>query len=182
MKVDIFSADPKYKIIYADPPWQFATWSNKAQKHVSQHYSTMTIEDIMKLPVNELADENAVLFIWVTFPTLPLALSAIEAWGFTYKTCAFTWIKQNKKTPSLFWGMGYYTRSNAEVCLLATKGKPLPRLSHKVHSVVMSPVEEHSKKPDEIRERIVELFGDIPRIELFARQHSEGWDCWGNEV
>jgi N6-adenosine-specific RNA methylase IME4 len=109
-------------------------------------------------------------------------LETIAEWGFTYKTCAFTWIKQNKKTPSVFWGMGYYTRSNAEVCLLATKGKPLPRKSHKVHSVIFSPIEKHSKKPEKAREGIEVLFGDLPRIELFARQHADGWDCWGNEV
>ena len=136
----------------------------------------------MALPVNDLAAENAVLIMWATFPNLPLALATIEAWGFTYKTCAFTWVKQNRKSPSLFWGMGYYTRSNAEVCLLAVKGRPLARYSHKVHSVILSPVETHSKKPDETRDRIVELFGDLPRIELFARQRAEGWDCWGNEV
>ena len=182
MKVDIFNPDKKYNIIYADPPWQFATWSNKAQKHVTQHYPTMTIQEIKELPVKELAADNAVLLLWATFPTLPLALATIEAWGFEYKTCAFTWIKQNKKSPSLFWGMGYYTRSNAEVCLLATKGKTLPRQSHKVHSVVVSPVRQHSQKPDEVRIKITELFGDLPCIELFARQHAERWDCWGNEV
>lgn len=181
MKVDIFNTDKKYQIIYADPPWQFSTWSNKAHKHVTKHYSTMTLDEIVELPANRIASDNAVLLMWATFPNLPLALSVIEAWGFTYKTTAFTWIKQNKKTPSLFWGMGYYTRSNAEVCLLATKGKPLPRLSHKVHSVIMSPVEEHSKKPDEVRLRIVNLFGDISKIELFARQNADGWDCWGDQ-
>ena len=182
MKVDIFDTSKKYSIIYADPPWQFSAWSNKAQKHVSKHYQTMTIQDIKDLPVNELASENAVLFMWATFPNLLLALDAIKAWGFTYKTCAFTWLKQNKKSSGLFWGMGYYTRSNAEVCLLATKGKPLPRMSHSVHSAIVSPIEEHSKKPDEARNRIVDLFGDLPRIELFARQNADGWDCWGNEV
>ena len=139
MKVDIFDTSKKYSIIYADPPWQFSAWSNKAQKHVSKHYQTMTIQDIKDLPVNELASENAVLFMWATFPNLLLALDAIKAWGFTYKTCAFTWLKQNKKSSGLFWGMGYYTRSNAEVCLLATKGKPLPRMSHSVHSAIVSP-------------------------------------------
>ena len=182
MKIDIFDTAKKYNIIYADPPWQFSAWSNKAQKHVSKQYRTMTIQEIKELPVNELSAENAVLLMWATFPNLPLALDAIKAWGFTYKTCAFTWLKQNKKSSSLFWGMGYYTRSNAEVCLLATKGKPLPRMSHSVHSAIVSPVEQHSKKPNEARSRIVKLFGDLPRIELFARQHAEGWDCWGNEV
>lgn len=182
MKADIFNTDKKYNIIYADPPWQFTAWSSKAQKHVSKHYETMSIQQIMNLPVNSLSENNSVLLMWATFPNLPLALATIEAWGFTYKTCAFAWVKQNKKTPSLFWGMGYYTRSNVEICLLATKGKPLARHSHKVHSVIASPVEKHSKKPDEARERIVELFGDLPRIELFARQYADGWDCWGNEV
>jgi N6-adenosine-specific RNA methylase IME4 len=182
MNVDICSTQKKYSIIYADPPWEFSRWSNKAQRHVTGHYSTMTIQEIMDLPVKEIAADNAVLLMWATFPNLPLALKAIEAWGFTYKTCAFTWVKQNKKSESLFWGMGYYTRSNAEICLLATRGKPLPRLSHKVHSVIVSPVERHSKKPASTRERIVELFGNIPRIELFAREQIEGWDCWGNEV
>lgn len=180
--IDIFNTEKKYSVIYADPPWAFTAWSDKARRHVSKHYSTMTIQEIMDLPVQELADDNAVLLMWATFPNLPLALATIEAWGFTYKTCAFTWVKLNKKSPGLFWGMGYYTRSNAEICLLATKGKPLERHSHKVHSVIVSPVEEHSKKPNETRERIVELFGDLPRIELFARQHADGWDCWGNET
>lgn len=91
------------------------------------------------------------------------------------------WIKQNKKTPTLFWGMGYWTRANAELCIIATKGSP-KRQSKSVHQVILSPVEEHSKKPEEARKRIVELMGDVPRIELFAREHSPGWDVWGNEV
>lgn len=105
-----------------------------------------------------------------------------QAWGYTYKTVAFTWVKQNKKTDGIFTGMGYYTRANAEYCLLGTRGKVLPRKSRSVSSVVISHLQEHSRKPDEVRERIVELFGDVPRIELFARQQVEGWDCWGNEV
>lgn len=182
MVVDIFNTDRRYNIIYADPPWSFSAWSDKAQKHVSKYYQTMGEDEIQNLPISLLTEENAVLFMWATFPNLPLALETIKAWGFTYKTCAFTWVKQTKKSSKLFWGMGYYTRSNAEVCLLAIKGKPPKRLSHKVHSVIMSHIEEHSRKPHEARERIVELFGDLPKIELFARQHTEGWDCWGNEV
>ena len=99
-----------------------------------------------------------------------------------YKTIGFTWVKKNKKSDSLFWGMGYYTRANTELCLLATKGKPLRRVSRSVHQVVESPVREHSRKPDEVRGRIIRLFGNLPRIELFARQKTEGWDVWGNEV
>lgn len=93
----------------------------------------------------------------------------MEAWGFVYKTVAFVWIKKNKKADSLFWGMGYWTRANAELCMLATAGQP-KRRSASVHQVILSPIEEHSKKPDVVRERIVELLGDLPRVELFARQ------------
>lgn len=109
------------------------------------------------------------------------AFKVIRAWGFEYKTVAFAWAKQNKKADSLFWGMGYWTRANVELCLLATKGH-LKRVSSKVHQVIMSHIEEHSKKPAETRDRIVELMGDLPRIELFARQKTSGWDVWGNEV
>lgn len=105
----------------------------------------------------------------------------IRKWGFTYKTCAFTWVKQNRKSDGLFWGLGFWTRANAELCLLATRGRP-KRVNKGVHSVVLSHVREHSRKPDEVRDRIVELMGDIPRIELFARQQVDGWDCWGDEV
>lgn len=141
----------------------------------------MSIEDICKLPVEKIVDKDCVLFMWMTFPTLVEGLKVLENWGFKYKTVAFVWIKQNKKTPSLFWGLGFWTRANAEICILATKGKP-KRISAKVHQVIISPVEEHSKKPDETRKRIVELLGDIPRVELFARQKVNGWDSWGNEV
>ena len=141
----------------------------------------MNIDDICNLPVKNIASENCVLFLWVTFPTLLDSFKVIEAWGFNYKTVAFVWVKHNKKTPTLFWGMGFWTRANAEICLLATKGKP-KRISAKVHQVIISPIEEHSKKPNEIRKRIVNLIGDLPRIELFARQRVQGWDAWGNEV
>lgn len=141
----------------------------------------MNIDDICNLPVKNIASENCVLFLWVTFPTLLDSFKVIEAWGFNYKTVAFVWVKHNKKTPTLFWGMGFWTRANAEICLLATKGKP-KRISAKVHQVIISPIEEHSKKPNEIRKRIVDLIGDLPRIELFARQKTDGWDVWGNEV
>lgn len=136
----------------------------------------------MKDVIDKISNENCVLFLWVTAPCLLEGLELINSWGFTYKTIGFTWIKTNKKNDSLFWGMGYYTRANTELCLLATKGKPLKRISKSVHQVVMSKIREHSRKPDEVRDRIVKLFDDLPRIELFARQQVDGWDCWGNEV
>ena len=141
----------------------------------------MSLDDIKALPVGELADKDCALFMWITFPLLREAWDVIESWGFTYKSVAFVWVKQNKKTPSLFWGMGYWTRANAELCIIATKGSP-KRQSKSVHQVIISPIEQHSKKPDITRDRIVELMGDVPRIELFARQKTEGWDVWGNEA
>jgi len=142
----------------------------------------MNKTDMQKLSVNEIADDNCVLFLWVTGPCLKEGLELIEAWGFKYKTIGFTWVKKNKIADTWFWGMGYYTRSNTELCLIATKGKPLKRISKSVHQVVDDRIMRHSKKPDSVRDKIVELFGDIPRIELFAREKVSGWDCWGNEV
>ncbi len=172
----------KYGIIYADPPWHYRVYSKKgAGRSAESHYPTMTIEEIQALPVSELADKDCALFMWITFPLLKESLSVLSAWGFKFKTIAFVWIKQNRKSDSLFWGMGYWTRANAEFCVLATKGKP-KRMAKNVHQVIVSHIEEHSKKPDEARRRIVRLMGDLPRIELFARQKSAGWDVWGNEV
>lgn len=184
MKVDIFNTDKRYDIIYADPPWRYQVWSRDTGlgRSAESHYKTMRKEEIQNLPISRLTNKNAVLFLWVTYPCLEEGLELIEKWGFRYKTCAFSWFKINKKRDTPFTGMGYYTRANNEICLLATKGKPLKRKSKSVKQVIMSRIEEHSKKPSIVRDRIIELFGDIPRIELFARQQADGWDCWGNEV
>lgn len=172
----------KYSIIYADPPWAYRTYSKKGQgRSAESHYPTMCIEDIKALPVGELAAKDCALFLWITFPCLCEALEVLTAWGFSYKTVAFVWVKQNRKNDDLFTGMGYWTRANAEICILATKGHP-KRVDAGVRQVILSHIEEHSKKPDEARERIVRLMGDLPRVELFARQSPEGWDVWGNEV
>ena len=169
----------KYQAIYADPPWDYqqCRLSGSAKKH----YPTMRIEELCALPVAEIADRDCALFLWATFPQLPEALRLIQAWGFVYKTVAFVWLKQNRKALTWFYGLGFWTRSNAEICLLATKGHP-KRQSAGIHQLVISPVERHIKKPDEVREKIVALMGDVPRIELFARQQTPGWDVWGNEV
>ena len=174
----------KYNIIYADPPWSY---KDKRDKHprmcggATSHYNTMSIEQIKALPIKDLAADNCMLFLWVTFPNLQEGLDVIKAWGFKYKTLGFSWIKTNKNNGKPFFGIGYYTKSNCEVCLIGVKGKPI-KASNSVSSVIISPRQEHSKKPDEIRDKIVELCGDVPRIELFARQKTEGWDAWGNEV
>ena len=170
----------KYNIIYADPAWHFKHWNDETVTR-KVPYDVMSKEDIKKLPVNELADDNCILFIWVTFPKLLDGLETIKSWGFEYKTVGFNWIKKNKKADSFFWGMGYWTRSNSELCLIATKGKP-KRVGKGVHQIIYERIEEHSKKPDCVRTKIVELCGDLPKIELFARQKVEGWDSWGNEV
>lgn len=169
----------KYAVIYADPPWSYRNKGTRAA--ADKHYPTMTLADIKALPVADIAAENCVLFLWATFPMLPEALETIRAWGFRYKTTAFVWAKQNRRSPGWFWGLGNWTRSNAEICLLATKGRP-ERVSASVHSLICSPVGKHSAKPNEARERIVELMGDVPRIELFAREKVPGWDAWGDEV
>lgn len=172
----------KYSIIYADPPWQYKVYSKKALgRSAESHYPTMELEDIQALPVGELADTDCVLFMWTTIPLLKDCFSVMKAWGFEYKTVGFVWIKQNRKSDSLFWGMGHWTRANAEFCMLATKGHP-KRKSAGVHQVIISHIEEHSKKPDIVRHKIIELVGDLPRVELFARQKTDGWDAWGNEV
>lgn len=171
----------KYSIIYADPPWSYKDKALSGKRGACCKYPVMSTNDICELPIHNLADDNCVLFLWVTLPKLNECFKVIEAWGFQYKTCAFTWVKRNKKSNTWFMGMGRWTRANSEICLLATKGKP-KRISASVHSIIDAPIEQHSKKPDIVREKIVNLMGDLPRIELFARQRADGWDCWGNEV
>lgn len=174
----------KYHIIYADPPWKhrkclFSQHGNT--RSPERHYPTMPLEEIKQLQVGSIAEKDCILFLWVTFPKLKEAFSVIEAWGFCYQTVAFVWIKQNKKSPTYFFGLGYWTRANAEICLLATKGKP-KRNSNKVSQLIISPIQEHSKKPAITRDKIIKVAGDLPKIELFARQKVEGWDAWGNEI
>lgn len=184
MYVDIYNTNKKYNIIYADPPWSYNVASKKGTSRgvAERYYETMKLEDIKQIPVNSIA-ENCVLFMWATFPNLPQALELIKAWGFTYKTVAFNWTKIYPKTGNPIMGCGYWTRANGEICLLATKGKKYPRrICAGVQQAIIEPKREHSRKPDSARERIVQLLGDLPRIELFARQIVEGWDCWGNEV
>jgi N6-adenosine-specific RNA methylase IME4 len=168
-----------YSIIYADPPWNYQ--GKMMNSSVTDHYSVMGIKDICDLPVRDIAAKDCVLFMWVTYPKLNEFLKVIEAWGFEYKSVAFTWVKKNKKADSFFFGLGRWTRANPEICIIATKGS-IKRLSAGISNLQVFPIEEHSKKPDKFRELITELVGDLPRIELFARNLSDGWDVWGNEV
>ena len=173
----------QYSVIYADPPWAYSQGGNTKSSHgiAKQHYPTMTTAEICALPVREIVREGAACFMWATFPNITEAIKVMEAWGFTYKTAAFVWVKKNRKQGGNFMGLGAYTRANAEVCLLATRGRP-KRQCAGIHQFVISHIEQHSKKPDEVRDKIVKLMGDQPRVELFARQKTPGWDVWGNEV
>ncbi len=173
----------KYSIIYADPAWEY---SDKRDSHprisggATSHYDTMSIEEIKSLPVQQITENNCMLFLWATFPNLQGALDVIKAWGFKYKTLGFSWIKTNKNNNRPFFGIGYYTKSNCEVCLIGVKGKPIV-VNNKISSVLFSTKQQHSKKPDIVRDKIVQLCGDLPRIELFARSKIHGWDVWGND-
>lgn len=186
-----------YGVILADPPWRYEVWSGEtAVKRrngkgtnvaAAAHYQTMSMQQIASLPVKELAAENCVLFVWVTWPMLLQTLDIIKLWGFTYKTCAFDWTKAHAGQVELFhdelvgqMGMGYWTRANTEPCLLATRGRP-KRLHADVRQSIISPRREHSRKPDGVHKRIERLVSG-PYCELFARQSRPNWDVWGNET
>jgi N6-adenosine-specific RNA methylase IME4 len=170
----------KYAVIYADPPWRFDIWTGEGKDRAAEnHYPTMTLEEIEALPVASLAADDCALFLWTCMPTLRKAFDVIEAWGFEYKTCAFVWVKRTKDGKPAT-GMGYWTRANAEICLLATRGSP-HRLNADVHQVVMAPRREHSRKPDEVAARIERLVTG-PYLELFARRPRDGWSVWGNQT
>lgn len=166
-----FSITKKYSVIYADPPWRYER--SKVQGAAENHYPTMGIDELCALPVPELAAKDCALFLWATFPQLPEALRLIRAWGFRYRTVAFVWLKRNRKSPSWFYGMGYWTRSNAEICLLATKGKP-KRQSAGVHQFLISPIEQHSKKPDAAREKSLPLWGICPVLSCLPDRKRRG--------
>ena len=171
----------KYQIILADPAWSYRDKALAGKRGAECKYPVLTNNELKQLRVDKLADKDCALFIWVTMPKLNEVFELIKEWGFEYKTCAFTWIKRTQKSGVLAWGMGRYTRANAELCLLATKGK-LKRIDAGVHSVIDTKIGRHSAKPNEVRERIVKLFWDLPRIELFARESVNGWDAIGNDI
>ena len=171
----------RFAAILADPPWPWETFGplGRIRSCPDHHYGLSTLDEIRALPVAQLAAENAVLAIWSTWALLPVALQIIEAWGFIYKTAAFVWVKMTS-AGNLHTGMGYWTRSNTEFALLATKGAP-KRLVTDVHEVVQAAVGEHSEKPEEVRRRIERLV-EGPYLELYGRRPVEGWTVWGDEV
>jgi len=171
----------KYQIIYADPPWFYHYKASKKYGDAQVEYPVMKTKDICKLPVSDISAEQSVCFLWATMPNLPEAIKVMDAWGFKYKTVAFVWVKvvSNGDYRS---GTGYFTNSNAELVLIGTKGNNLSRLSKSIKQIVSSKITKHSKKPNGVRERIEKMYGNLPRIELFAREKTAGWDVWGNEV
>jgi len=168
----------KYNIIYADPPWRYF---EDGLKNQSQHYSTMSLEDICQLKVGELAADDCILFMWVTFPMLDNFIDVLRCWGFEYSTVGFTWVKSTKDKKGFAFGLGAWTRSNAEICVIARRGV-IPRQDASISQIIYEPVGRHSAKPAIVRDKIVQLVGDLPRIELFAREKADGWDVWGAEA
>lgn len=178
--------DRHFRCILADPPWRFRTWNEDNQaKSASNHYSLMTTRDICHLPVERHAAKDAVLLLWVSNPQLEDGFRVMRSWGFEYKTVAFTWAKTSRSTqaswsPKWHMALGYWTRANSEICLLGVRGKP-KRLSKGVRQLIVAPVREHSRKPDETHDRIEQLC-DGPRLELFGRQRRPGWEVRGNQT
>ena len=176
-----------YRVIYADPPWTFSTYSRKGKgRSAEAYYDCMTLPELKALPVAKWAADDCALLLWTTDPLLPTALEVIRAWGFTYKTVGFYWAKLNKSADptvyheaSFFTGLGFWTRANPELCLLATRGHPHRRRAD-VRKLIVSPRREHSRKPDEAYQRI-EALCEGPYLEMFARFSRPGWDRWGAE-
>jgi N6-adenosine-specific RNA methylase IME4 len=179
----------KYGVVYCDPAWQHQTFSAKGLEGRPQHYPRMSIEEISALPVGDIAEKDCWLFMWITGPHFVIGshLPILKAWGFKPSGIAFTWVKTRKKAATLFMidrdlhiGQGYTTRKNAEFCILARRGKP-KRLRKDIHEIIISPLREHSRKPEEAWQRI-EQFASGPYIELNSRTDRDRWDHWGNQV
>jgi len=182
----------KYDIIYADPAWSYYNdktvllEDNKAKDFISRNpYKVMSTKDIKDLPVKNMSAENSILFIWTTDYHLSRCCEVIKSWGFEYKTVGFAWQKLNKNNKPVTFMGNYTMKSGIELCLLATKGKGFQKWMKKrnVRALIQSKRMEHSRKPDEARQGIEEMFGsNVSKLELFARKNYDGWDSWGNEV
>lgn len=182
MRVDIYTTDKRYNVIYADPPWSYNDKMHGHSFSLEHEYKTMPLRWIKELDVARIAEKDCILLMWAVSPQLKEAIETMEAWGFKYKTIAFCWSKTTK-TGKLVSNLGRWTMGNVELCLLGVKGAPNRfRIDKTIKQLVVAERTIHSKKPDEVRRRIGQAFGDVPKIELFARQYAEGWDCWGDEV
>lgn len=187
MQIDIFSTENKYNVIYADPPWKFGSrevqkYGGKGFRPLEKVYSTEKSADMEQWDVKRIADENCAIFMWSTDAHIKEAVKLMEAWGFKYVTIAFIWAKTTKNGKQIS-NLGAWTMKNCEICLFGTKGTMLKyKKSNSVKQLFYAERREHSRKPNCVREFINELFGDIPKIELFAREEIDGWDSWGDEV
>lgn len=171
-----------YSLIYADPAWPFDNYSAAGEsRNPNRHYDTMSIDQIKALPVGHLASDNCALFMWVTDPLIPQGLEVLAAWGFRYASVGFNWAKRTRRDTGWHMGTGYGTRANPELCLMGMIGS-LERKSAAVRRLIVEPIREHSRKPDRVADDIVALYGNLPRVELFARARRKGWDSWGNET
>ena len=171
----------KYGVILADPPWRFRTWGEHNQhKAASKHYSLMTTADIKALPVNHLAAPHCVLALWCVQPMVDQAIDVMRAWGFKYKTMG-TWAKQSSTGLRWAFGTGYLFRCAAEFYVIGTIGDPSPAVRN-VRNLIVSPVREHSRKPEDLHVNLERMFPDAWRCELFAREKRTGWDSWGHET
>lgn len=177
--------DKKYDIILADPCWYYNKRSGKTKfgKGAGLHYDMLKNEEICSLNIKRIANDRSMLFLWVTCPELmDGGRMVMESWGYTYKTVAFAWVKQNPKSNTIFTGPGFYTASNIELVLLGTKGRPFSPEEKLVEQVLISPRSRHSEKPDEIHKRIERMYPNLNKVELFARREYPGWDCLGLEL
>lgn len=172
----------RYRVALLDPPWPYKCWNGKSSRTADSHYAVMTLEQICNLPIANCLERDAVVFLWVTSPMLACGLQALQRWFLEYVTIGFTWIKTTTDGANRKMGMGHHTRPESEICLLARRGRGLKRKRADVRQVIEAPVREHSRKPDETYQRIEQLYGDVPRIELFARHTRPGWSRWGFEA
>lgn len=180
-----------FDLLYLDPPWRFANWSigemakygeKWARRMGRSPYHVMTTRDMAKMPIGDLGARHSIMLMWGTYPKLEDALFLMRAYGYEFKTIAFTWVKQNPSGIGWHFGLGYHTRQNAEIVLLGTRGKGLRRVDNTVPNLLIYPRGAHSAKPPITRERIERLYGPVARLELYARSAAPGWTAWGNEV
>jgi len=174
----------KYNIIYADPPWDLK-YLKETKSGINVYdlpYVTMNIDAICDLDIESIAADDALLFMWVTDNNVPHICKVMEAWGFKYVTIGFVWNKVAKTTNGVNATLGKYARKSCEICYIGKRGKYIVENSCKTDQYAGIVKGRHSAKPPEIRDRIVSLVGDLPRVELFARNETPGWDVWGNEV
>ena len=176
-----FSAVPRdhYQVILADPPWQYGDKMRGHSFSLDHEYPCLSLDAIKALQVGDVVAKDSALLLWVTNPMLPVGLEVMKAWGFKYVTVAFCWVKSRASGKDAV-NLGRWTMGGCEICLLGRRGKP-QRIARNIRQIVRAVRGRHSAKPEEVRHRIELLFGDVPRLELFARGASEGWDQWGNE-